>query len=72
LVARPFWEDENGLSQNMLPLTTKGDIYTFGTTSNRLAVGSNGQVLTADSGQSVGLKWVTNNVAMAMTWAFGG
>ncbi len=39
------------------PLTTKGDIYTYGTVDARLGVGSNDQVLTADSGQSLGVKW---------------
>lgn len=40
-------------------LTTKGDIYAASTTSNpiRLGVGTNGQVLTADSAETTGLKW---------------
>jgi hypothetical protein len=39
--------------------TTKGDVYgaTASGTLARLGVGSNGQVLTADSSQSTGLKW---------------
>lgn len=41
------------------PLTTKGDIYTYSTTDARLGVGTNGQVLTADSAEATGLKWVT-------------
>jgi hypothetical protein len=40
-------------------LTTKGDLVTFDTLPSRLAVGSNGQVLTADSTQTQGIKWAT-------------
>ena len=39
------------------PLTTKGDIYGFSTVAARLPVGANGQVLTADSTQTLGIKW---------------
>jgi hypothetical protein len=41
------------------PLTTKGDLYGFSTTNARVPVGTNGQVLTADSTQSLGIKWAT-------------
>lgn len=41
------------------PLTTKGDIYTFSTTNDRLPVGTNNQTLVADSSTSTGLKWAT-------------
>ena len=41
------------------PLTTKGDLYTFSTVDARLGVGTNGQVLQADSAEATGLKWAT-------------
>jgi hypothetical protein len=42
-------------------LTTKGDIYaaTAAATPDRLGVGANDTVLTADSAQATGLKWAT-------------
>ena len=48
-------------SQPRSTLTTKGDIYvaTAAATVARVGVGSNGQVLTADSAQSAGVKWAT-------------
>jgi hypothetical protein len=39
------------------PLTTKGDIYVFGTSDTRLPVGSNGYALVADSAAATGLNW---------------
>jgi hypothetical protein len=41
------------------PNTTKGDISVYSSTNARLAVGSDGQVLTADSAQTQGVKWST-------------
>lgn len=41
------------------PLTTKGDIQTFSTLPIRLAVGTDGQVLTANSANASGLGWST-------------
>lgn len=40
------------------PLTTKGDIYTYTTVDARLPVGTNGQVLSANSGTATGLEWI--------------
>lgn len=40
------------------PLTTKGDLYTYSSVAARLPVGANGFVLSADSTQPTGLKWI--------------
>lgn len=40
------------------PLTTKGDLFTFGTANTRLGVGGNTQKVIADSTQATGIKWV--------------
>ena len=51
------------------PLTTKGDLLSFSTVNARLPVGSDGQVLTADSGQTLGVKWATPSVSNAsLVW----
>jgi hypothetical protein len=39
------------------PLTTKGDLFGFDTADARIPIGTNGHILTADSTQSLGLKW---------------
>ena len=39
------------------PLTTKGDVWGYSTTDARIPVGANGTVLTADSAETLGVKW---------------
>jgi hypothetical protein len=39
------------------PLTTKGDVWGYSTTNARVPVGTNGQVLTADSTNANGVTW---------------
>jgi hypothetical protein len=39
------------------PVTTKGDIYGYSTAPARIPVGTNGQVLTADSTNALGVSW---------------
>ncbi len=53
-----------------IDLTTKGDLLVYdGSAYQRIGVGSNDQVLTADSGESTGLKWATN-AAGSGAWTF--
>lgn len=46
------------------PLTTKGDIVGYSTVNARVPIGTNGQVLTADSTQTLGLKWAAIATAL--------
>jgi hypothetical protein len=45
------------------PLTAKGDLFTFSTGSAKLAVGSNGDTLVADSAATTGLRWQAHTEA---------
>lgn len=49
------------------PLTTKGDVWGYSTLDARIPIGTNNQVLTADSTQSLGLKWATPTAGSGMT-----
>lgn len=52
------WSAFNGKLTS--PLTTKGDILGFDTAPNRVPIGTDGWVLTADSTQLLGLKWAAS------------
>lgn len=60
----PFFFADAGFTS---PLTTKGDLFTWDTGNARLAVGTNGQVLTADSTTATGLKWAAAGSTTAYT-----
>lgn len=50
-----------GTTGSSSPLTTKGDLYTRNSTADtRLAVVSDGRILSSDSAQVTGLSWVNN------------
>ena len=51
-----LYSDSAGAST---PLTTKGDLFGYDTANARIPIGTNNQVLTADSAQALGLKWAT-------------
>lgn len=51
-----LYSDSAGAS---IPLTTKGDLFGYDTANARVPIGTNNQVLTADSAQALGLKWAT-------------
>jgi hypothetical protein len=44
------------------PLTTKGDLLGYGPANARVPVGSNGQVLTADSTETLGVRWANPSI----------
>jgi hypothetical protein len=51
------------VNTDQTPLTTKGDLFTYSTQDARLAVGSNGDTLVADSAATTGLRWQGNYAA---------
>ena len=54
------------------PTTTKGDVIVRGSSiTSRLAVGADGQVLTADSTQSLGVRWGAASGGGAVVSVFG-
>jgi len=57
ITALPNGTKEISATGGTSPLTTKGDLYGFSTVDARIPVGANGTVLTADSGEALGVKW---------------
>jgi hypothetical protein len=55
----PVWSPVTAVAGGSTPMIQKGDLFCYSTTTDRLAVGTNGQVLTADSATPTGLKWST-------------
>lgn len=51
------WTNQTPSSGFTDPTTTKGDLIVHGSSTARLGVGSDGYVLTADSTQTLGIKW---------------
>jgi len=54
-------------STGISPLTTKGDMLAFSTVDARLPVGTDGQILSANSGVSLGVEWI-DDVQEVFTW----
>lgn len=48
------------LYSSLIPLSTKGDLFTWSTAATKLGIGSDGQILTADSTNSTGMKWASS------------
>jgi hypothetical protein len=53
-------------ASNVSPLTTKGDLYTYSTDNDRLAVGTTEHRLIADSAETTGLKYVADTTNYAV------
>ena len=56
------WEEIVGGTTS--PLTTQGDLYTYDTDNQRLPVGTDGQVLKANSATATGLEWANENLGI--------
>jgi len=57
----------NSFNAQNPPVTTKGDVFTFSTIPTRLAVGTNGQYLKANSATATGLEWGDVSAGGGMT-----
>lgn len=52
---------QGGSGGSASPLTTKGDLWGYGTADARIPVGTDGQVLKADSTQALGVRWAAES-----------
>lgn len=57
-----------GSSGSASPLTTKGDLWGYSTVDDRVPVGTNGQVLTADSTAALGVSYQTPSASSTSAW----
>lgn len=64
-VVQPPTAGSGGGGGSTSPLTTKGDLWGYSSVDARVPVGTNGQVLTADSAETLGLKWATPSASGA-------
>lgn len=62
------WFAIGGGSGTASPLTTKGDVWGYDSADNRIPIGTNGYVLTADSTQTLGLKWAPSSAGKSNAW----
>lgn len=64
------WDDAPSGSAS--PLTTKGDLFVYGSADARLPVGTDGHSLLADSGETLGVKWGVphSNKNLLHNWDF--
>ncbi len=63
-ITTPFFLDSVGTETSLIgggssPLTTKGDLFGFSTVDARIPVGTDGQILTANSAVTLGVEWQT-------------
>lgn len=56
-----LWVSSGSGGGTTSPLTTKGDIFGFSTVNDRIPVGTDGQILTADSADALGVSWQSSS-----------